>query len=84
MYVCSVHLMMSLSYPEKPCASRLAAVHEPSVSSSLPERRKTLKPLSSSVVNSPSTGCIPGHASLLAQALNAGGSYALKETRRAC
>jgi hypothetical protein len=35
--------------------------------------------LSSSVVNSPSTGRIPGHASLLAQALNANGSYALEE-----
>jgi hypothetical protein len=70
--------MMSLSYPEKPSASRLPAVHGPRVSSSRPERRKTLKPLSSSAVNSPSTGGIPGQASLLAHALKANGSYALE------
>ena len=71
------YLMMSLSYPKKPSASRFPAVQGPSVSSSRPERRKTLKSLSSSAVNSQSTGGIPGQASLLAHALKADGSYAL-------
>ncbi|WVZ67091.1 hypothetical protein U9M48_016227, partial [Paspalum notatum var. saurae] len=63
--------------PEKPVARRLAAVLGPNVSSSLPVTRKTLNPLPLSVWNSHCTAGMPGQTPLLAQVLNAAGSYGL-------
>lgn len=66
--------MMSLSYPKNPSDSRFSDVQVASVSSSLPERRKTLNPLACNVANNSRTAGIPGQAPLLAHVLKAEGS----------
>jgi hypothetical protein len=45
-FLANTYLIRSLSYPENPSDSKFWDVHEPRVSSSLPERRKSLNPFS--------------------------------------